>query len=339
MTRQVHFVGSIGLDTVEEIFSTVGRELGSKVQRCPDGEVGGRRLWITWQYPLLRSSPYLSTDYNALVPGVGVCMMDLAEGVDPAEVSFGELGYAREARASYQDFLAARECGDLAPGTRFQVSLPTPYAILCGFIKPDSLPLVEPAYEAAMLREVGRLCDAIPHHDLSIQWDICMEMVMYDGRLPIFGAPDNMDEFLGERFARLAEAIPGTVELGFHLCYGDLDAKHFIEPTDTGKATAMANLITRSIDHPVGWIHLPVPVDRDDLAYFEPLANLELGAETELFLGLVHASDGVMGARRRIATAEQVVENFGIATECGIARVRTPELVRELLHIHALAAD
>ena len=37
-------------------------------------------------------------------------------------------------------------------------------------------------------------------------------------------------------FAQLAGAVPGDVELGFHLCYGDMDAKHFIEdktpPTD-----------------------------------------------------------------------------------------------------------
>ncbi|MGB7021996.1 MAG: hypothetical protein WBD80_22710 [Xanthobacteraceae bacterium] len=53
----VHLVGSIGLDTVDEVFATVGKLLGPHLRRIPDGEVGGRRQWISWQYPLLLSSP------------------------------------------------------------------------------------------------------------------------------------------------------------------------------------------------------------------------------------------------------------------------------------------
>ncbi len=37
--------------------------------------------------------------------------------------------------------------------------------------------------------------------------------------------------------------------------------------------------------------------------------------------------------------ASKTVEDFGIATECGIARVRTKELVEQLIRIHAEAAD
>jgi hypothetical protein len=47
---RVHLVGSIGLDTVEEVFRTVGKLLGPYLRRIPDGEVGGRKLWISWQY-------------------------------------------------------------------------------------------------------------------------------------------------------------------------------------------------------------------------------------------------------------------------------------------------
>jgi hypothetical protein len=57
----VHLVGSIGLDTVEEIFRTVGRLLGPYLRRIPDGEVGGRRLWISWQYPVLRANALVKT--------------------------------------------------------------------------------------------------------------------------------------------------------------------------------------------------------------------------------------------------------------------------------------
>ena len=53
---KVHFVGSIALDSVEEVFRTLGSVLGNRLRRVPDGEPGGRRLWISWQYPLLRAS-------------------------------------------------------------------------------------------------------------------------------------------------------------------------------------------------------------------------------------------------------------------------------------------
>ena len=62
MSRHVHFVGTIGLDSVEEVFATAGKVLGPHLVRCPDGETGGRRQWVMWQYPFLRSSPYLQAD-------------------------------------------------------------------------------------------------------------------------------------------------------------------------------------------------------------------------------------------------------------------------------------
>ena len=112
-----HLVGSIGLDTVDEVYRTVGELLGPYLRRVPDGEVGGRKLWISWQYPLLRASVFLRPDPSgAIRPTNRFPLLTLAEGVAPSDVRFGELGYAREARASYLDFVAARDNGTLAQG-------------------------------------------------------------------------------------------------------------------------------------------------------------------------------------------------------------------------------
>jgi hypothetical protein len=172
----VHFVGSVGLDTPEEVFAAIGQYCGEFLKRVPDGEPGGRRMWISWQIPVLRGNPSLAQ--------VGDCQypLRLANGVISADVHFGELGYYREARTSYQDFLTAREGGRLPTGVRFQVSLPTPWAVITSFIDPVDVQAVFPAYERAMLREVERICQAIPHRDLAIQWDVCQEMIAWDGR-------------------------------------------------------------------------------------------------------------------------------------------------------------
>lgn len=334
---RVHLVGSIGIDTVEEVFSTVGRLLGRRVRRVPDGEPGGRRLWAGWQYPLLRANPYLRADPSGAVrKNSRLPQLCLGENVDPRDVRFSELGYAREARSSYLDFLAARERGDLPADSRFQVCLPTPIAVVYSFCTTRDLVPILDAYEKAMIREVQAICRGIAHRDLCIQWDLCQEMILCDGQ-PQDEFPE-VQSSLGEiveRVSRLCAPVPDDVELGFHLCYGDYGAKHFIEPQDTARLVEMANALSAAIPHAIAYFHMPVPVTRTDDAYFQPLTGLRLRAGTEIYLGLVHAADGAAGTRRRIETARRYLSDFGIASECGMARARTPDVVENLLRIHA----
>jgi hypothetical protein len=338
MSIPVHLVGSVALDSPEEVFAAAGKLLGPCLKRVPDGEPGGRRMWVSWQIPLLRAHPDLvpvqppgEMEYR-LIP------LRLREGVRPEDLHFGELGYAREARASYQDFLAARRAGILPATVRFQVCLPTPYAAIALFCVPGDVQKILPAYEQAMLREVERIVAAIPHQDLALQWDVCVEMLQWDGGWPVTPAFPGMEQVYAAMFRRLSQAVPEDVELGFHLCYGDVDAAHLAEPADAAKMTELANLITANAGRPVAYVHMPVPVSRTDDAFYAPLSQLRLPAGTELYLGLVHVSDGVEGTRRRMAVASKYVQEFGIASECGISRGRHPDLATEFLRVYAAAA-
>ena len=333
----VHLVGSVGLDTVPEVFAAAGKYLGPYLKRVPDGEVGGRRLWVSWQYPLLRASPFLQAEPAPSNSGVGFPVMRVA-GVKPEEIRFGELGYAREARASYIDFLAAREAGVLPRQVRFQVCLPTPYAVVTSFCAPASVPAILPAYERAMLREAAAVCAVIPHGDLCLQWDVCHEMLTWDGRWPRRAAFSGMDRQFADAFARLSAVVPRDVELGIHLCYGDFEGRHFVEPQDAAKMVELANLVFGSVERALAYIHMPVPIGRSDDAYFAPMKNLRLPPGTELYLGLVHAQDGVEGTVKRMATAKKHAPPFGIASECGISRARKPEVVEEFFRVYAGAA-
>jgi methionine synthase II (cobalamin-independent) len=337
--EHVHLVGSIGLDSVAEVFRTVGRTLGRRLRRVPDGEIGGRRLWVSWQYPLFRANPFLAVTEIAR-PRTGFLELRLAGGVRGEDVVFGELGYAREARASYMDFVRAQELGELPANVRFQVCLPTPFAVVNSFCTVADAPAIEQAYEKAMLDEIAMLSAEIPHDKLCIQWDVCIEMVFWDGqeyRGRTQRADVSKEEILA-RMQRICAPIPADIELGIHLCYGDFEAKHFIEPRDGGKMVEFANALAKSIEHPLAFIHMPVPVERSDDGFFEPFSDLRLDPKTELYLGLVHAKDGAEGTRKRIETASKHVSRFGIACECGIARARRPELVHTLLAIHAQTA-
>jgi hypothetical protein len=55
----VHFVGSVALDGPDDVFEAIGRQCGPMLKRVPDGKPGGRRMWISWQIPVLRSNPSL----------------------------------------------------------------------------------------------------------------------------------------------------------------------------------------------------------------------------------------------------------------------------------------
>jgi hypothetical protein len=105
-----------------------------------------------------------------------------------------------------------------------------------------------------------------------------------------------------------------------------------------GDMVEFTNRLIRGLKRPAQLVHMPVPRDRYDEAYFAPLQALRLPAETELCLGLVHHTDGIAGTRRRLATAEKFAKAFSIATECGFGR-RDPATIPELLRIHAQAAE
>ena len=147
-----------------------------------------------------------------------------------------------------------------------------------------------------------------------------------------------MQETFSKILVDLGNRVPADVDLLYHLCYGDSGHRHVVEPTVMSDMVDFANRVSEQIARPIALIHMPVPRNRSDDAYFRPLARLKLRPETELCLGLVHYTDGVEGTKNRIATAERHVSHFSIATECGFGR-RDPRTIPDLLRIHEQAAD
>src|SRR5690606_17474156 len=96
----------------------------------------------------------------------------IADGADAASLQLPPLGYAAAAVESYAIFRRLRSEGVIADGVRFQVSLPTIVAVVSAFFFGDDRAAIEPAYTAAMLRELDQILAAIPHDDLAIQWDV-----------------------------------------------------------------------------------------------------------------------------------------------------------------------
>lgn len=343
--RPTLLVGSVPLANAEEVLSVAGALLGNTLRSIPDGETGERIHWFMWQRQVMEDASFLSRtrqsseDPSTVTEQVGLDRYQVRGELSGAR--FGKLGYADAAIASYKTFARLRDGGKIPPGVRFQVSLPTPLAPMTVMIESKDYEKVEPLYEQAMREEIEAICRVIPANELAIQWDVANEIGILEGipmvpdREILF--PDPNSDML-RRLLKVASWVPNDVALGFHFCYGDYEHKHYMEPKNTRVMVDLANAIFRKISRKVDWIHMPVPKERDDDAYFGPLADLDLPAGTQLYLGLVHYTDGLEGGKRRIATAQRHVPAFGVATECGLGR-RPPQTIPDVMKLTAALAS
>ena len=192
MVGTLLLVGSIPLDTPQEVFETFGAPLGKYLFAVPDGEVGPRRHWISRvHYQVLAAHPELEVvqrpapDENGIERQVPGSVKDawwfrVKEGV--AWVRFGDpgwrLGYARDAINSYFVFTVMRERRVLPSHLRFQVSIPMVNSVLPPRIFPDQhdIEKIRPGYEEATRSEIAKIVEKIPAKDLAIQWDCSTEV-------------------------------------------------------------------------------------------------------------------------------------------------------------------
>lgn len=334
--RKLLLVGSVPLDNSTAVFQALAQHLGDRLSRVPDGETGSRRYWIHCQNRVLEGNPH----FEPVEREVDV-RDKRSDGTRPPprfrirssldEAKIGALGYAQWAIESYAALRKLKQDAKVPRNWKLQVGLPTPHAFVQHLIVAGQQADVESVYEARMREEVQAILAAIPADELAIQWDVASEFASIEGVRPHYYA--KVWDDIVERLTRLGEMVPTGVELGYHLCYGDLGHRHFTEPTDAGNLTLLMNRVSASARRTIDWFHIPVPRDRTDSVYYAPLRDLRLHADNELYLGLIHLTDGEEGCRRRIAAAQAVCKNFGLATECGFGR-RPASTIPQILDLH-----
>lgn len=333
-----YLTGSINAPTVEDAFRLVGSRLQPSVTRVPDGEPGSRANWVLTQTPHFLDNATLD-----VVDIEGRKVARLLPGATAADVEFPRFDYQDHAAASYQLFRAARERGELAPESKFLVSIPTPFNAVNFFVAFDSQVEVARAYEKPLRDSVEAIQAAIPHEDLVIQWDLPVEDATVEGWFP---NPYGDVEEIYAVTARPASWVHDDVELAFHLCYGDskFGASPFmgdppdevaaarggrhVYPRDASTIVAVANGLSRHVPRRIDVIQAATVTTWNKLAHWQPLANLAIEPETQFYLGLVHAEDGAAGARYRAALAAKFLDGFGLSTECGLGRHSAEQIDR-----------
>jgi hypothetical protein len=338
----VHFVGSIPLPDAETVFRTLAEATGPRLVRLPDGETGIRKTWIRFLQDVLAENPAIERASDLppfkFVQWDGKVLREiprlrLKPGAKPDPKSF-TTGYAAMAAESWALFDRLQKAGAIPPGVKFQVSIPTPIAPIYNNMVPGDRPALLPALTEHFIGEVAAIAKAIPNDRLAIQWDVCQEVLAWEGyydKGPVDFRTETIDVL-----TKIGDAVPKGIELGYHLCYGSPADEHMVQPKDAGIMVEMTNAIAASVKRPIAFFHLPVPKPRTDDGFFAPLETLRLGAGTELYLGLVHHADDE-GNRTRLAAARRHARVDGVGTECGMARGE-PARLPALLAAHARTA-
>ncbi len=338
-----HLVGSVPLPDAETVFRTVSAALGPHLRRITDGETGRRGRWIWFQREMLAEHPDMELDTDeppyALYQWDGQLLRETSyirfkPGVDPTAVEF-PTGYAEAALESFDLYTRLRAEGVIGEETLFQVSLPTPMATAYMYVSPADRDAYIPAYERSLLAALEQILTTTPQERLSIQWDVCQEVLLFEDYFSHRPADYKAQVFA--ELARLGAAVPETVDLGYHLCYGSPRDEHLVMPQGMGILVEIANGLSANLSRRLDFIHMPVPQGRSDEAYFQPLEELRLPADTEVVLGLIHYDD-TAGDRSRSDTARRYLPSFGVATECGWGRT-DPERVPGLLESHRQAVE
>jgi hypothetical protein len=339
---RLHFVGSIPLSNSEEVFRQLSTQVGQFLRRMPDGETGERILWIKFQQKMLFEHPAMELDTTQPLLPVKqadgtvhrhIQLLRLKPDADPEQVEF-QTGYDKAAAASYRVFRALRDAGVIAADMRLQIALPTPMATGLMYVSPAGRDRYLRAYEGSLLKALDNILSHIPHQDLSIQFDVCQEVLLFEN---YFAAREpNYKQSVFAQFARLAAAVPDDVDLGFHLCYGSPGDQPLLVLNDAGVLVELMNGIVDFVRRPVQFIHIPVPKHATE-EFFAPLRQWRRPEGSHLYLGLLQFNDQE-GNRARIGAAQRVVENFGIAAECGFGRT-DPRRVPMILAGHRMAAQ
>ena len=319
--REVLLVGSVPLRPVSKVFETVARHLGDLAPRIPDGEMMGwlRSIWRSHaENPALQQIGIAKLNGRATV---GAPIYRLKSGVKSEELKLGPYGYVANAVASYAEFRKLRDAGKIPPRTRMQVTMPGPGTT--SFIVQMDAETLLPIARAALWAEIEGILNAIPASDLTIHLDVAMEAEKeeYVRRQNAFDTPIQTSFYwtqdqMAESVAWLAERIPVEVELGFHIC------SIWHHWPDSGQDNAVlvdtANALATRIKRPIAYVHIPIIPEHDKAEDYAAFKQLSLHPETNLIFELVNLQDGLEGARRRVALAEQVIPNFGIAMFCGL---------------------
>ncbi|HWG61885.1 MAG TPA: hypothetical protein VG253_09245 [Streptosporangiaceae bacterium] len=339
----VHFNGSVNLADTETVLREITSRVPAGLRRIPDGETGDRGNWVFFQLQKFLASPLLVPAHPHDNPAEEYEMpqVRLADGVDPAEMEWPDLGYAGVYQQSHATFVALQRQGVIPEGVRFQVQYPTPLASIAVYVVPEQQEQLLGSYERAMFADLDRFLAAVPHDEVAVQWDVAVEFGILEESFTGSGG-DAFDGIVAG-LTSCVDQVPRDVPVGLHLCYGDYGHQHFKQPESLALQVRVLDAVSAAAARPITFVSFTVPQYQDDEDYFAPLTDLDVGPDTELNFALVpyhlgEQATGTTGRQVRLIDAALAASPgggraWGICTECGMGRAGREE-IPGLLDLH-----
>jgi hypothetical protein len=346
----VHFNGSVNLPDAETVMREISTRVPVGVRRMTEGETGDRGYWVFYQFQkfaAMRELDAVPVPEQAGDDYERIPQLRLAGGVRPEDVAWPEIGYAAAYAESFRTFRALQADGVVGRDVRLQMEYPTPLAAMSGFVAEDQ-PRLLGSYERALFADLDQALAQLPHEQIAVQWDVAVEIGHLAGSYQAAGGLDRDAVVSG--LVRCIDHVPDDVAVGLHLCYGDYEHHHFVEPESLRLQVDLANELAAAARRPIGWFSFTVPQARSDDPYFAPLHDLKTGPETELSFALVpyHPAEQAQGTTAEqarlidvhLAESPAGPRQWAISTECGMGRVDRDDVPALLdLHREILAAQ
>jgi hypothetical protein len=347
MSNELLMVGSVPLETVEEVIETFGPPLGPYLNSMPDGEVGTRQWWTArLAFEVFNGHPELEV-LNRPAPDDGVERLfprDLTdrwafkvkEGV--SALRFGNvgwrLGFAKDAITSYFVFRTLKEKGVIPNAVRFQISVPLVNSVVTKGIFPiaGDVVKVRPGYEDALAAEIETIVRKLPADDIALQWDCSWEVTDVNSATSETDRSSAVDRNVGQ-ISRLSPLVPETIPLGIHLCFGTFGGWPRFSPDSLGATVELANAAIAKAGRRLDWIHIPT-LNTTNEAFYAPLKNLRPD-QTRVYLGMIHNMDTFA---ERLSIARKYLPDFGAAAFCGFGREPASSLP-SIIQDHLKAVD
>lgn len=243
------------------------------------------------------------------------------------------LGYDDFFRRNYPIFKRLRQQHNL-PGLRFQMGVPTGFAMGFAFASPITWLRYTYAFNTVIAREVNAVL-AEAGHDVIVQLEVPPELyAAYKLPAPLMGLALRPIKDL------LSKINPGA-QIGIHLCLGDFHNEALVHPKTLGKMVAFSNRLVQEwpAQHTLAYVHYPfaegaVP-PTTKASHYAPLKAITLPAGTRFVAGFVHEKCTVAENQDILSSIENARgQAVDVACSCGLGR-RTPETATELMALMA----
>lgn len=344
--RKALLVGTLPFENEEEAIDKSLSILGNHLISVPDGEIGEK----SEKYPKGTRAGWVcinanecaeDTDNWEIVQEAEMNEEGFPAGYDkiytlrskhsPEELpKYLNLHYHEYFYKSYPIFQRLRKKYGYE-NLKFQLGIPTGLTLSIFILEPENAIAYYQSFQERLLYEVN---EVLKDHadDIIVQLELPIELGL------VYQTPSQID-FAMEIAMGLVKNFQYSTQIGIHLCCGDLNNEAWTHPESLEPLVEFANRLIHEWpeNQELAYIHVPLaegnipPTLEKD--FYQPLAQIQLPQNTELFAGLVHEGRAIEELRIIHSHIESLCKHpVGVACACGLGR-RSPETGEKLMDL------